>query len=56
MWADIVQVPGSDVTRQGQRQLGGRGGARLNIMKDSCVNSDFAIIMAEEKRENGTVS
>lgn len=34
----------------------GLGGTRLNIMKDSCVNSDFAIIMAGEERENGTVS
>lgn len=48
--------PWKRCSEAGSVPVRGRGGVRLNIMRDSCVNSDFEIIMAEEERENGTVS
>lgn len=60
MWAGQAKAPplNQENTLNVQRALGGGGtdACALKVMKDSCVNSDFKIIMALEARENGTIS
>lgn len=51
--------PKTNTALQGQSWLMGEGKKEqccaLEVMKDSCANSDFDIIMAVEERENGTI-